>query len=139
MCLRPNDLEPFRHTQGHPDSSSSNLAHQVHPDHPKTTQKQSSSEEGINTGSPADYNCTPTTENQKKLLSSTGTPCYAQKTWKSLEILKTNQITQYIGLGPPSWLTPTPRYVVHVCYLTTHKAPPEMPCRTSLIRIRRPE
>ena len=33
MCLRPNDLEPFRHAQGHPDSSSNDLAHQVHPDH----------------------------------------------------------------------------------------------------------
>ena len=62
-----------------------------------------------------------------------------QKTWKRLEILKTDQITQYRGLGPPSWLTPTPQYEVHVCYLTTCKAPPEMPCSTPFIWIRRPE
>ena len=42
-------------------------------------------------------------------------------------------------LGPPSWLTPTPQYVAHVCYLTTHKAPPETPCSTPFIWIRRPE
>ena len=52
---------------------------------------------------------------------------------------ETDQITQYIKLGPPSWLTPTPQYVAHVSYLTTHKAPPETPCSTPLIRIRRPE
>ena len=33
MCLRPNDLGPFRHAQGCPDSSKCNLIHQVHPDH----------------------------------------------------------------------------------------------------------
>ena len=43
---------------------------------------------------------------------------------------ETDQITQYIGLGPPSWLTPTPQYVAHVSYLTTCKAPPETPCST---------
>ena len=52
---------------------------------------------------------------------------------------ETDQITQYIGLGTPSWLIPTPRYVVHVSYLTTHKAPPEMPCSTPFVQIRRPE
>ena len=43
---------------------------------------------------------------------------------------ETDQIIQYIGLGLPSWLIPTPQYVVHVSYLTTCKAPPEMPCST---------
>ena len=52
---------------------------------------------------------------------------------------ETDHITQYIGLGAPSWLTPTPRYVAHVSYLTTHKAPPKTPCSTPLIWIRRPE
>ena len=52
---------------------------------------------------------------------------------------ETDQITQYIGLGLPSWLIPTPRYVAHVSYLTTCKAPPEMPCSTPFVRIRRPE
>ena len=45
MCLRPNDLETFRHAQGCPDSSSCDLAHQVHPDHPKTAKNH---EDGIN-------------------------------------------------------------------------------------------
>ena len=50
-----------------------------------------------------------------------------------------NQVIQYRGLGLPSWLTPTPGYVAHVCYITTPKAPSETPCRTTLVRIRRPE
>ena len=142
-CLRPSDLEPFRHAQGHLVTYSYDLAHQVRPDHPKTG-KQSPSKEGISIGSPRGItnwlNHTQAAETtQKTILSSTGTPCYAQKTWKRLDILKTIQITQYIGLGLPSWLTPTPRYVAHVSYLTTHKAPPEMPCSTPFIQIRRPE
>ena len=73
ICLRPSDLEPFRHVQGHPDSSS------LHPNTPGTSrppkkmlkaeknhQKQyrtrMPSEEGINIGSPCrsptDYNHT---------------------------------------------------------------------------------
>ena len=74
-------------------------------------------------------------------------PRAVQELLKCLEMLKlensrdsdANQVTQYRGLGLPSWLTPTPGYVVHVCYLTTPKAPPETPCRTTLIWIRRPE
>ena len=98
----------------------------------------------INKGSPTeDHQWTQHTQTSKagKICSagSTGTPCCTWKTWKILEILKTVQITQYIGLGPPSWLIPTPRYVAHVSYLTTHKAPPETPCSTPLIWIRRPE
>ena len=119
-CLRPNDLDMFRHTQGHPDSSSYTQTPQVHPDHP---------------GSPDHLQITH--------RSTTA----VQELLKCLEMLKlensrdsdANQVTQYRGLGPPSWLTPTPGYVVHVCYLTTPKAPPEMPCRTTLIQIRRPE
>ena len=42
---------------------------------------------------------TPTSENRNTALGSTGTPCCTQKTWKRLEILKTDQITQYRGLG----------------------------------------
>ena len=101
----------------------------------------------INQGSPTEDHQgtqhTQTPRNRKNRLadtsSSTGTPCCTWKTWKILEILKTIQITQYIGLGPPSWLIPTPRYVAHVSYLTTRKAPPETPCSTPLVRTRRPE
>ena len=97
-CLRPNDLETFRHAQGCPDSSSYTQTPQAHPDH-------------------------------------LGSPAEVQELLKHLEMLKlensrdsdANQVTQYRGLGPPSWLTPTPQYVVHVCYLTTHKAPPGHP------------
>ena len=101
------------------------LAHQAHPDHLKTAKSMKNHQKQQ--------------KPPKAASGSTGTPCYAQKSWKILEILKTDQVTQYIGLGPPSWLTPTPRYVAHVSYLTTHKAPPEMPCSNPLIRIRRPE
>ena len=119
-CLRPNDLETFRHAQGCPDSSSYTQTPQVHPDHLRSLQ--------ITHRSPT-------------------VPAAVQELLKCLEMLKlensgdsdANQVTQYRGLGPPSWLTPTPRYVAHVCYLTTRKAPPEMPCRTTLIWIRRPE
>ena len=101
----------------------------------------------INKGSPTEDHQwtqhTQTSENRPNcfagITGSTGTPCCTWKNWKILEILKTIQITQYIGLGLPSWLIPTPQYVAHVSYLTTHKAPPEMPCSTPLIWIRRPE
>ena len=59
--------------------------------------------------------------------------------WKTPEILMPTRSLQYRGLGQPSWLTPTPGYVVHVSYLTTPKALPETPCRTTLVQIRRPE
>ena len=116
-CLRPNGLVTFRHAQGHPDSSSYTQTPQAHPDHLRSLQITHRS------------------------------PTAVLELLKCLEMLKledsgdsdANQVIQYRGLGPPSWLTPTPGYVVHVCYLTTPKAPPETPCRTTLIQIRRPE
>ena len=119
-CLRPNDLDMFRHAQGCPDSSNYIQTSQVHPDHLRSPWI--------------------TADQPQITCSSTGTP-------ETLGMLKlensrdsdANQVTQYRGLGPPSWLTPTPGYVAHVCYLTTPKAPPETPCKTSFIRIRRLE
>ena len=99
----------------------------------------------INKGSPTEDHQwtqhTQTSGNRKNRFA-------ARQYWNSVLHLKnlensgnseTVQITQYIGLGPPSWLIPTPRYVAHVSYLTTRKAPPEMPCSTPFVQIRRPE
>ena len=99
-CLRPNDLETFRHVQGHPDSPSYVQAPQVHPDHLQITHR-----------SPAAV--------QEHL------ECLEKPKLENSGDSDANQVTQYIGLGLPSWLTPTPQYVVHVCYFTTCKAPPE--------------
>ena len=119
-CLRPNDLDTFRHAQGHPDSSNYIQTPQVHPDHLR---------------SPTDHHRSP-----QITCSSTGTPeMSGMLKLENSGDSDANQVTQYRGLGPPSWLTPTPGYVAHVCYLTTPKAPPETPCRTTLIQIRRPE
>ena len=107
----------FRHTQGHPDSFSYTQTPQVHPDHLRSLQ--------ITCRSPAAV--------QEHL------ECLEMLTLENSGDSDANQVTQYRGLGLPSWLTPTPQYVAHVCYLTTHKALPEMPCRTTLIWIRRPE
>ena len=112
-CLTPNDLEMFRHAQGCSDSPSYVQPPQACPDHIQITHRS---------------------------------PTVVQELLECLELKQensrdsdANQVTQYRGLGPPSWFTPTPQYVAHVCYLTTHKAPPEMPCWTTLIWIRRPE
>ena len=115
-CLRPNDLDTFRHAQGCPDSSNYIQTPQVWPDHFGSL--QITRDHCSSTG-------TPETSGMLKLENSGDSDA--------------NQVTQYRGLGPPSWLTPTPGYVAHVCYLTTPKAPPETPCRTTLIQIRRPE
>ena len=128
MCLRPNDLDTFRHTQGRPDSSSYTQTSQVCPDHLRSQQ--------ITHRSPANH-----------LQITCKSPKAVQELLKCFEMPKlensrdsdANQVTQYRGLGAPSWLTPTPGYVAHVCYLTTPKAPPETPCKTSFIWIRRLE
>ena len=57
-CLRPNDLDTFRHAQGHPDSSSYTQTPQVHPGHLRSLQ--------ITCRSPADH--------PQITHSSTGTP-----------------------------------------------------------------
>ena len=111
MCLRPNDLETFRHAQGCPDSPSYVQPPQVRPDHLQITHR-----------SPADH--------PQQYRNSWNVWNWKQENSRDSDAY---QVTQYIGLGPPSWLTPTPGYVAHVCYLTTPKAPPETPCKTSFI------
>ena len=125
-CLRPNDLETFRHAL-----RTSRLL-PVTPKHLRYIQATSRSLQ-ITCRSPADH--------PQITHSSTGTPgtCLEMLKLENSGDSDANQVTQYRGLGPPSWLTPTPGYVAHVCYLTTPKAPPEMPCRTTFVRIRRPE
>ena len=70
---------------------------------------------------------------------STGTPCCTWKNGKTLEILKNWPDHPVHRAGATIMLIPTPQYVAHVSYLTTHKAPPETPCSTPFIQIRRPE
>ena len=115
-CLRPDDLDMFRHAQECPDSSNCIQTPQVRPDHLGSLQ--------ITADQPQQYR-NPWNDWMLKLENSRNSD--------------TIQIIQYRGLGPPSWLKPTPGYVAHVCYLTTPKAPPETPCRTTLVWIRRLE
>ena len=100
-CLRPNDLETFRHAQGCPDSPSYIQPPQVHPDHLQTTHRSPTAVQEL-------LECLETeTRKLQRFWCQPGHPVHRA--------------------GATSWLTPTPQYVVHVCYLTTHKAPPEMP------------
>ena len=125
-CLRPNDLDMFRHAQGCPDSSNYIQTPQVHSRPPWIT---------------TDHCRSPqiTADQLQITCSSTELLKHLNDGLENSRDSDANQVTQYRGLGLPSWLTPTPGYVAHVCYLTTPKAPPETPCRTTLIRIRRPE
>ena len=102
-CLRPNVLELPRHA--HQTSRLLQLHVLIHPGMSRPPK-----------------NCLEPLDPSRMIWSSSGTPGMPGKPGKVWPFWKTIQNTQYIGLGPPSWFTPTPQYVAHVCYLTTHRA-----------------